>query len=168
MSAVKLTPHHPESPQARMHQALRRLIYRIGVKESADLIGVDDDTIRRRLDTGNVNAFGWGEITALKKRERDEFSTSDLHDEETRAIYRKSDTLVINLDLSATLLRESGEDAGIIGEASAILQDGKVDASDLPRLEALLTKLQARQEHTQELEAGIRGKVDQLKRQVSR
>lgn len=163
MSAVRLTRHHPDSPQERMHQALRALIYRIGVKESADVMGIDDDTVRRRLETGNINSFGWGEVTALKKRERDEFGTSDLHDEETRAIYRKRDALVINLDLSASLLRESGEDAGVIGEAAAILQDGKVDVADLPKLDALLTKLHTRAEHTRELEAGIRAKVDHLR-----
>lgn len=163
MTAVRLVRHHPDSPQERMHQALRSLIYRIGVKESADLMGIDDDTVRRRLETGNINSFGWADITALKKRERDEFGSSELHDEETRAIYRKQPVMVLSVSLPESLLRETGEDAGIIGEASAILQDGKVDAADLPKLEALLIKLQTRTEHSQELEAGIRRKIDALK-----
>lgn len=163
MSAARLVPHHPETPQARCFNALRALVYRIGLTEAGDLIGVDRNTIARRLETGNIDSFGWAEVIALKKRERDEFGTSTLHDEETRAIYRRDCTLQINLDLSATLLRESGEDAGIIGEASAILQDGQVDIADLPRLEALLTRLHDRMEHATELQTGIRAKIQALK-----
>lgn len=166
MSAVRLIPHHPETPQARAWTALKALIYNIGLREVAATLRCDEDTVKRRIDTGNINAWGWDDIMRLKKRERDEFGTRDLHDEETRAIYRRDPALVLSLDLSGSLLRESGEDAGIIGEASAILQDGKVDAADLPRLDALLTKLQARQEHTGELEVGIRAKITALRKAV--
>lgn len=162
MSAVRLTPHHPETPQARVHQVMRSLVYRIGVRETGRLLGYDEDTIRRRLDTGNLNAFGADDLMQLKKRERDEFGTRTLHDASGEAIYGPR-ALVINVDISGALMRESGEDGGIIAEAAAIMEDGKIDKADLPRLETLLTKLQARQEHAQELEAGVRRKIDALK-----
>ncbi len=145
-----------------MHQVLRKLIYRIGVRETGRLLDCDEDTVTRRLATGHLNSFGPDDLIQLKKRERDEFSTRDLHDAESEAIYGKP-TLVINVDIAGYLMRESGEDGGIIAEAAAIMEDGKVDRADLPRLEALLNKLQSRQEHARELEAGVRRKIDALK-----
>lgn len=162
MTAVRLVPHHPQTPQARVHQVLTSLIYRIGVREAGRLMGCDDDTIRRRLATGHLNSFGPDDLIQLKKRERDEFGTRELHDAETDAIYGKA-PMVVEINLGAVLHREISEDAGIIGRASRIMADGKVDAKDLPELEALVPELQAHMEHVQELEAGVRRKVESLK-----
>lgn len=162
MSSVRLMAHHPETPQARVHQVLRTLIYRIGVRETARMLDCDEDTVRNRLATGNLNAFGCDSLIRLKKRERDEFGTRELHDAETDAIYGKA-PVIMEINLGAVLHREISEDAGIIGRASKIMADGKVDAKDLPELEALVPELQSHMEHVQELEASVRRKVESLK-----
>lgn len=163
MSAVRLTPHHPETPQARVHQALKSLIYRIGVRESARMLDCDEDTVSRRLATGHINAFGCEDLIKLKKRERDEFGTRDLHDAETDAIYPRPPVAVMRVDLATLLHQEIGEDAGIIGRATKIVADGRVDAKDLPDLEAMLPELHSHIEHAQELESGIRARIGALK-----
>jgi hypothetical protein len=162
MTAVRLAPHHPETPQARVHTVLRALIYRIGVRETGRLIGCDEDTVGRRLATGHLNSFGPDDLIQLKKRERDEFGTRELHDAETDAIYGKA-PVTSEINLGAVLHREISEDASIIGRASRIMADGKVDAKDLADLEALVPELQAHMEHVQELETSVRRKVEALK-----
>lgn len=162
MTAARLTPHHPNTPQACAHNALRSLVYRIGVKETADLLGCHEDTPPRQLASGNINAFGWDDIIRLKKRERDEFGTTVLHDAEAHALYGDRPK-VIQIDLGAVLHREISEDAGIIGRASKIVADGQVDAKDLPELEAMLPELQSHMEHLKELESGIRARIAALK-----
>ena len=161
MVARKLLPHPPESAQECTLFALRRLIYRIGVKESAALLDVNESNIRRRFETGHLSAWGAGDLISLKKRERDEFGTRELQDAEELAIY--GTTPASPISIRQDLGREISEDATIILRANAILDDGVIDRRDLAELEALDRDLQTQVEHRQELCRSVKAAIAQLK-----
>ncbi len=138
MSARRIHPHHPDSAHASVVEAIRRLVYQIGLKETARMLGMSESQMPRRLAKGHISAWSHGDVLALKKRERDEFGARTLHEAEERALYGTEQGEAIAAAEHVT--RNMGIHGEIVSLEARILIDG-INERDRADIETLGSRM---------------------------
>ncbi len=157
MSARIVTAHHPDSAHACVVRAITCVVYRIGLKETAILLGMSESQMGRRIKAAHVSAWPHGDILALKKRERDEFDTRELHDAEDRALYGEADGEAANAAEHVT--RGVGMHGEIIALSARILEGG-ITYKDRADINTLSIKLHKSHEADRQALASLRARLD--------
>lgn len=162
MSARKRPAAYPLGAHQCVVRVLHTVVATIGIMETARMVGVDDSTITRRIADNTLFPWSAADLLAIKRRERDELGTRTLHDAETDALFDQPVGVAGNV--ARDLNREIAEDAAVIGDANAILADGKVDRQDLPRIAQMITALDRRAANGAELRRDLLALKQRLER----
>lgn len=137
MSARVRPPIHPESVQACTFQALRAVVYRIGIAETARYLpgAPNESTVRRTMAD---NTWEARDVIEIKRLERDVLGTRTIHEAESAGLYGKAVGEAVRVE--AEISQQIGEQAELIADANAMLRDGHADPEEvrkhLPMLEA--------------------------------
>jgi hypothetical protein len=151
-----ITAHHPDSAHACVVRAITALVYRIGLRETARMFKMDESNMARRIKRAHLTAWSTFDIMALKKRERDEFGTRDLHEAEERAIYGDEPGAAVSA--ADHVARGMGLHGDIIALEARIL-DGGINEGDRADIESLSAKLDRTHEADRLALASLRARL---------
>lgn len=139
MSARTAPAHHPNGVHARTDAAIRCLVLRIGITETARLLNVEHSTISRRMRQPG----GWphDDILTLKRLERDLFQDRTIIDAEIAGLFGEA----IGEPIAAVqqVTESMGLHGRIIALQARIIADGQVDSRDQQSFDELREQVAA-------------------------